>query len=362
MDRLKTVYTKVNVGIEVGNSVYVIIKEAPDKAKSWKSKLSGVLNEQQIFFSLMVIGLFYIAYGITNFSFGDNRNEDFITRNCHCQFWHRFLYRVWFSISFAMWFCLYTYTFFVQSSKVISCPECIKKRFSSNEGCCKRIKDCFKNIKDCCGYCFKWIVDLLKSCLGICNCFQKCKCCNGTKPNNKDSSNGGQKELVIEAKIQQQWFYYYKLYVTGFKRDDKDWQIDMRSKEEDQSNPNPPQASPTGAQQNETDTSTCDSCCSCSGCLWYYVIYSFFLIVKYIAQLATVPLILMQIFDTYSLLCFFPNEAYCTPTSEYRIHAIQSILTVSFYCSLALSLLASTILEWNPWPKSFTEERYCKCD
>ena len=108
-----------------------------------------------------------------------------------------------------------------------------------------------------------------------------------------------------------------------------------------------------------TDTKT-ECCCSC-GCIRYYFICTFFLGTKYLAQLVTVPLILIQMFDTYAVLCFFPNEAYCTPTSEYRIHAIQSILTVSFYCSLALSLLASSVLEWKPWPKKFTNQRLCPC-
>ena len=85
------------------------------------------------------------------------------------------------------------------------------------------------------------------------------------------------------------------------------------------------------------------------------MIYIVFISLKYIAQLATVPLILLQMFNTYSLLCFVPNEEYCTPTSEYRIHAVQTILTVSFYCSLALSLLTSTILDWNPWPKKLKD-------
>ena len=75
-----------------------ITKESEKEAKSWKSKLSGVLNEQQIFFSLMVIGLFYFAYTMTNHFFGNGRDEDYITKNCSCEFIHRFLYRLWFSV------------------------------------------------------------------------------------------------------------------------------------------------------------------------------------------------------------------------------------------------------------------------
>ena len=112
-----------------------------------------------------------------------------------------------------------------------------------------------------------------------------------------------------------------------------------------------------------TETGCCCSCycCSCCGCIRYYFICTFFLVAKYCAQAATVPLILLQMFDTYAFLCFASNEAFCTPTSEYRIHAFQTMITIGFYCSLALSLLASTILEWKPWPKKFTDQRSCPC-
>ena len=76
--------------------------------------------------------------------------------------------------------------------------------------------------------------------------------------------------------------------------------------------------------------------------------------VKYLAQLLTMPLLFLQIFDTYSLLCFSP-KLLCSDSSEYKLHLAQAAITLLFYCCLALSQLASTMLTWNPWPKKDDE-------
>ena len=371
---------------------YKITRESKEEAKSWKSKLSGVLNEQQIFFSLIVIGLFYFAYTITNYSFGDGRDEDYITINCSCEFIHRFLYRLWFSICFAIWFVIYTSTFL---EEVLKSP-------------CPTLGKCLEDINHCrpCSKCCLSIFNHVSTCIKYC-----CSKSNNSESVNNTEGSGTKQtsdsEAKIEAKIQQLWFYYYKLYVVGYKKDQDEWSIDIQevSTNTNQSTPNPnntmsnqnstkgpndDQRKYTEGSQNKTipetnnddnDTQTytkkqgenpdegnetlhskeLDNRKNCGwSYLRCYIIYIVFISFKYIAQLATVPLILLQMFDTYSLLCFVPNEEYCTPTSEYRIHAVQTILTVSFYCSLALSLLSSTILDWNPWPKVLTEKPLCE--
>ena len=80
------------------------------------------------------------------------------------------------------------------------------------------------------------------------------------------------------------------------------------------------------------------------------VIRGFLFLIKYVSQLVTVPLLLLQMFDTYSLLCFSP-DLYCSNTSEYKLHLAQAAITLLFYCSLTMSQLTSAILAWNPWPK-----------
>ena len=74
-------------------------------------------------------------------------------------------------------------------------------------------------------------------------------------------------------------------------------------------------------------------------------------ILKYISQLASVPLVLLQIFDTYSFLCFSPNS-YCSHTTEYKLSLLQTIIALLFLCTLVTSQLVDTMLLWSPWPEN----------
>jgi len=37
------------------------------KSSNWKTKLSGVLNKEEIFFSLLVLGIFYVCYTMAKY-------------------------------------------------------------------------------------------------------------------------------------------------------------------------------------------------------------------------------------------------------------------------------------------------------
>lgn len=67
-------------GGDQATSIYKIAKKSKKEAKDWRIKLSGVLSEQQIVFSLMVIGLFYFCYATSNYYFRHKMDEDFVTR------------------------------------------------------------------------------------------------------------------------------------------------------------------------------------------------------------------------------------------------------------------------------------------
>ena len=71
---------------------------------------------------------------------------------------------------------------------------------------------------------------------------------------------------------------------------------------------------------------------------------------KYISQLASVPLVLLQIFDSYSFLCFSPNS-YCSHTTEYKLNLLQTSIALLFLCSLLTSQLVNAMLLWSPWAK-----------
>ena len=64
-------------------------------------------------------------------------------------------------------------------------------------------------------------------------------------------------------------------------------------------------------------------------CLSKDIIRAILFTVKYISQLVTVPLLLLQIFDTYSFLCFSP-DSYCSHTTEYNQQLVQAAIILFF--------------------------------
>ena len=365
-----------------------------EQSCSWKSKLSAALNDEQIFFSLLLLGIFYVGYTAAKADFDANDtsiddDERFI-QSCYCSLHQRSFYRSWFILFCAIWFIIHTYTFLAQ--------------FLTNK----------------CQICGNFITRILAACSILSECF--CCVCPCGKDDNGDPSVG-QNQLAIqdlvsteklESNIKMLWFQYCKLYVAGYAKDDEKIGIVSSNNEDQRDSGNRHEedcfleCSKQGkvsrllcclkcerkcAYQKEDlegavdksclcccfkcskrsyeikDNNQNDDCVCCSipitcpnitmmCCKHYFpsahilkgVIRVFLFFIKYLSQLVTVPLLLLQMFDTYSLLCFSP-DLYCSNTSEYKLHLAQAAITLLFYCSLTLSQLTSTMLAWNPWPK-----------
>ena len=363
---------------------------------SWKRKLSAALNDEQIFFSLLLISVFYVGYTAAKAHFDANDtsigdDERFI-QSCYCSLDQRRIYRFWYISFCAIWWVIHTYTFFAQV---------LAKKY---EGC--------GNI----------ITGLLAICSvlleRICSIF----CCLCPCRKGDDGPNVHQNCLAIQGLVSKEklesnitllWFQYCKLYVVGYAKDDEKISIVINPEdnnkdrvikyEEDcflecihskevkvsclccikcncaynKENQEgivdkscficcfqcKKQSHKKKSNNLNDDCVCCNKSITCPNinmmCCDYYfpsthilkgVIRGFLLLIKYVSQLVTVPLLLLQIFDTYSLLCFSP-DLYCSSTSEYKLHLAQTAITLLFYCSLTLSQLTSTMLEWNPWPK-----------
>ena len=289
-------------------------QDLSEQSCSWKSKLSAALNDEQVFFSLLLLGIFYVGYTAAKADFDANDtsiddDERFI-QSCYCSLHQRSFYRSWFILFCAIWFIIHTYAFLAQ----------------------------FQILTNKCQNCGNIITGILAACSVLLECF----CC--VCPCRKDDDGGpsvGQNQLAIkglvsteklESNIRMLWFQYCKLYVTGYAKDDE--KIGIVSK----------------ARENNEDQRDSGKHYFPSAHILKGVIRAFLFFIKYLSQLVTVPLLLLQMFDTYSLLCFSP-DLYCSNTSEYKLHLAQAAITLLFYCNLALSQLTSTMLAWNPWPE-----------
>ena len=309
-----------------------------EKPEDWKNKLSPAFNEEEILYSLVVLGNFYVVYVIVKASFDVHDNsaddEERFVESCFCSLNQRFFYRFWFGFCSALWFIIHSYSFFAQLSI---------KRFHQF-GDIMKVFLAFCIVCPC--YCLSNVNHVYKD---LCDCLKQCRSCtcckklNATKKLTSDSTVDNGEIKLIRKNISLLWFQYCKLFVIGYTKyyDIIQPITTIMKKSEDR---------PKGTTKKGEICSDIKIMCYKEYCP-KYTIRAILFAVKYLSQLVTVPLLLLQIFDTYSFLCFSP-DLYCSHTTEYKQHVVQAAITLFFYCSLVISHLTSTLLIWNPWPKS----------
>lgn len=318
------------------------------EVKDWKSKLTAGLDNTQVFISLAFLGCFYTAYALTNYSLGNTRDLDSITSGCHCRHKARTLYRLWFYLFSSLWALVHTYIY-------------VERSLKSLELCNLKPRTCGKLIEAILSYIISNCKDLC--CYIICRFRSGCSCCPAYNPPNQGSGEirlSDRDKLNIKHYERILWYRYYKLYVAGYSKD-----IEPEPNTDTKTESTPAASSPT--REGTSDDYVC--CCRQSGCMIHFkncyrrvflnILVRFILVLlKYIAQGATVPILMLQVFDTYAFLCFSPNVNYCRTASEYEIHLAQAAITMSFYFSIAVAQLASTLLQWDSaWKRrSVTQE------
>ena len=344
-------------------------KELKEKQGDWKSKLAGAFNSEQIFFSLLILGLFYVGYTIASVDSGrfdvNSKHKDDIIESCYCS--NQNFYLGWFIACSVLWFFAHLYTYvavrfrkwetFLKASKAVC------------HGVPKGLLKCSKG--------------LLKNCYKFCS--NKCKrdktTTESVMPKRDPDPGSNLNTSIIQHYIDNLWFQYYELFVVGYAKG-KDEKVNLehlqvsdadmaRIPEEDGEDKEMVNCclccsayiikDSNNEEQEEEEAAENCSCgydkkfSPCFNCIKNFYITSLVL-VKYITQLLTLPLLFLQIFDTYALLCFSPS-LFCmdSNSSEYKLHLAQAAITLLFYCCLALSQVASAMLNWNPWPNKDDE-------
>ena len=299
--------------------------DGDEKPEDWKKELSSVFNENEVFYSLFILVKFYVIYAIGKASFelydnSANDKERFI-QSCFCDSNERSFYRGLFYSCLGLWILLHSYNFLAQLTV---------RRVSV-------FADIIKAFLAFCivfpGFCLYYGV--YKGCLSKCQ----------FKPPAEGDAGNVYNQVYDQGKIELfkknlrlLWFQYCELYVIGYtKYDGKIQPVDsiIRSDHD---------------HETTNDQTHSNSKKFPERYLLKDIIRALFFIVKYISQLVTVPLLLLQIFDMYSFLCFSP-DSFCSHTTEHNLQLVQAVITLFFYSSLVISHLASTILLWNPWPK-----------
>ena len=122
---------------------------------------------------------------------------------------------------------------------------------------------------------------------------------------------------------------YYKLFVVGYFKSKEEMKLAEIFKEKDKED--------VGKFCSFKNVITC-------------AIPAALLFLQYLAQLGAIPLLILQMFDTYTLMCLGAKR-YCSDRDEYKLNLDQAAITFGLYCCLGASLLTAALMQWDPVPK-----------
>ena len=306
--------------------------------KDWKTKLTGGLDNTQVFVSLGILGCFFASYTIINFTLGNTRDQYTITSGCYCRSNARIPYVVSFTVLLITWFIFHTYIFIKRT---------IKRNLRFAEYCCnhcncRTILKCLENALACVARRIVAVTEAVIHRIKASIC--KYVCCDPPLTKSEDESPGNKEDAQYLNEYYENllWYRYYKLYVVGYSKD-------IKPKTPIETKTDPPknlQGTSNGKHSGYLQKNTDVECFRPYYLLWKLTRIVLVLL-QYVAQGTTVPILMLQIFDTYALLCFSPVGEYCETVSEYKVHLAQAAITISFYFCVALAQLTSVLLEWE---------------
>ena len=334
-----------------------------NKISDWKNTLSGALDDQRLFWALFVLGVFYIFYTLvdTIYTYNDNKDEDSITEMCKCSPHHRLFYIIWFSLCFLLWaVCHFSVAIADSKDYFKKCNKECKKRCncsktctcscdSSNqsEGKLGKLKiDRFK----CCIYsCFCCCCWWLYCCCCCCWWWYCCCCCCCLKPLYAKFRHYVLDKDKLSRYEFHLWTQYCELYVIGITKNTETFNLDRVETIIKETLQKSSESNSEVVLDNTTVLPKYHETCD-----WRYILqvtfFIFLKLIQLIAQLSIVPLMIIQMFDTYAFLCF-AADSYCSTRAEYNLHLDQTAFTFGFYAALMTSLLSTLMLQWNPWPE-----------
>ena len=313
---------------DVGNVVRQI---AEDESKiragfEWKKYLSGALSDEQIYLAMFVLSVFYFVYTLYNACIDSNaKDEGDIIRNCTCRENHRNFYLSWTIICFTLWLILHSSFTLV-------------KEFPAGARLRKKIIQ---------------ISNLLGDCMIFKNKDEEDSSSEGSsaeKLKNLTDRHIGQCESFL-------WSRSYEAYAIGRKK--KNEHLNLKEIEKLIVTSLSPETCKKrlGKKESKNLQDSTDNADQNVSEKFHFVkgmslalFHLFLVIVRFIVQLLVVPLLMVQMFDTYTLLCLAERD-YCNRISQFRLHLDQTALSFSFYCSLMISLLVTTWLNLVPLPK-----------
>ena len=98
--------------------------------------------------------------------------------------------------------------------------------------------------------------------------------------------------------------------------------------------------------QEDLPLKTADCHMGCSSVAFF--LYPILLIIRLAAQVTLIPLLILQVLDTHAWICVM-KDLYCDNLrSEYELGLDRTAISFGFYCSVLISILTNSMLQWFP--------------
>ena len=290
---------QVNSGLQKANEQY----------NNWKQILSGALNDKQLVWGLAVIFCFYVFYSVFNTAIGNGQDEDDLT--CQCPKFHRWFYKVIVFVCGVIWSVCFVSIAIYDTYAFISAS----RNPASNDS---ESTDGNQPVK------------------------------RTTETSEKDL---GKLDDILKLCEKHLWLEFYKAYSVGagayekvrlpdirstvtVKKFTKDVNDDVNTKQDD----------------DETDFGRKDLTETAAKQTFVFF-YSFLVIVRLLAQLAVVPMLILQMLSTYAWICITEDYHCQNAVTRYQLGLYQAYITFGFYFALLIAILTTTMLRWFPHSK-----------
>ena len=282
---------------------------ATEQYHNWKQILSGALNDRQLVCGLGILFIFYVLYSIFNTVTGD-KEEDNAT--CQCPLFHKRYYQaivfgsvfIW-VICFASIIIYDIYRLYDDNKRTVNGNR--SKSITKNNRTAESTDD---------------------------------SQCNKTSNGPNDSSIFSALDDKLKHCENCLWLEFYKAYSAGSGTYEKinipDIESIITRETED-------------ATRDEPDFGMEDVEKYAKRSFFFF--YPVLVIVRLLAQISLVPILILQMLNTYAWICLTEGYHCQNAVTQYQLGLYQAYMTFGFYIALLIAMLATTMLRWFPRSK-----------
>ena len=321
------------------------LQMATEQYHNWKQTLSGALNDKQLVSGLGVLFVFYVFYSFFNTVTGD-KDVDSVT--CQCPMNHRSYYEAIVYLSISIWTVIFASIAIYDGYKLYKNPLSGFSPKSNQDGDDDDDGGNGGKPYRICGIPI-YLRTITKSCWTV----------TPNKAPRPEEANNIYSKMDDQLKHYENhfWLEFYKAYSVGagayesmslpniksvILREMQEVKSSSTSDNENENDGDTPKNNQNDGSDNGMQELAKQS---------FFFFYPFLVIVRFFAQLTLIPVLILQMLNTYAWICL-TEDHYCEDDeSRYQLGLAQTYLTFTFYIALLIAILSTIMLRWFPYSK-----------